>query len=158
MLSLATGHFRNYDSGVAYREYFASPELMFPTQTDQSRLRQKENVYGIRLAGGAKAWPLDAFTTTPVINDRIGFSNVVLIGDSNTRTVRAYERSRQQFTGNHTALNGPGGTWQITESALIGPDGQKLPRLPGHITYWFAWDGFLGAGSKLYLDHLDAGK
>ena len=158
VLSLATGHFRNYDSGVAYREYFASPELMFPTQTDQSRLRQKENVYGIRLAGGAKAWPLDAFTTTPVINDRIGFSNVVLIGDSNTRTVRAYERSRQQFTGNHTALNGPGGTWQITESALIGPDGQKLPRLPGHITYWFAWDGFLGAGSKLYLDHLDAGK
>ena len=158
VLSLATGHFRNYDSGVAYRDYFASPDLMFPTRTDQSRLRQKEHVYGIRLAGGAKAWPLDAFATTPVINDRIGFSNVVLIGDSNTRTVRAYERNRQQFTGTHTALKGPGGTWQITESALIGPDGQKLPRLPGHITYWFAWDGFLGAGSKLYLDHLDAGK
>lgn len=161
VLSLETGHFRNYDSGVAYRDYFASPELMFPTRTDQSRLRQKEQVYGIRLAGGAKAWPLDAFAKKPVINDRIGFSNVVLIGDSNTRTVRAYERGKQLFTGNsHADVNGPDGAWKITESALIGPDGQRLPRLPGHVTYWFAWDGFLGIGSKLYVDHLtaDAGK
>lgn len=155
VLSLETGHFRNYDSGVAYRDYFASPELMFPTRTDQSKLRQKERVYGIRLAGGAKAWPLDAFTTKPVINDRIGFSNVVLIGDSNTQTVRAYERSDNLFDGDQSALNGPGGAWQITEGALIGPDGQKLPRLPGHITYWFAWDGFLGDGSKLYSEHLN---
>ena len=154
VLSLETGHFRNYDSGVVYRDYFASDDLMFPTVTDQSRLRQKERVYGIRVAGGAKAWPLDAFTATPVINDKVGFFDVVLIGDSNTRTVRAYERGEHLFSGSQTALKGPGGTWEINEDALLGPDGQQLPRLPGHITYWFAWDGFLGAKSQLYTDHL----
>ena len=137
-----------------YRDYFASDDLMFPTVTDQSRLRQKERVYGIRVAGGAKAWPLDAFTATPVINDKVGFFDVVLIGDSNTRTVRAYERGEHLFSGSQTALKGPGGTWEINEDALLGPDGQQLPRLPGHITYWFAWDGFLGAKSQLYTDHL----
>ncbi len=156
VLSLETGHFRNYDSGVVYRDYFASADLMFPTFTDQSRLRQKEYIYGIRLAGGAKAWPLDAFATKPVINDQVGFFNVVLIGDSNTRTVRAYERSDHVFSGNQTALNGPGGAWQIKENALIGPNGHRLPRVPGHITYWFAWDGFLGLKSKLYTEPSDS--
>ena len=154
VLSLETGHFRNYDSGVVYRDYFASEDLMFPTVTDQSRLRQKERVYGIRVAGGAKAWPLDAFTETPVINDKVGFFDVVLIGDSNTRTVRAFERGEQVFSGDQSALKGLGGIWQINEDALLGPDGQRLPRLPGHVTYWFAWDGFLGAKSQLYTDHL----
>ena len=30
VLSLETGHIRDYDSGVVYNEYFASPDLMFP--------------------------------------------------------------------------------------------------------------------------------
>lgn len=154
VLSLETGHFRDYDSGVVYREYFASPDLMFPTATDQSRLLQKEYVYGIRTAGGAKAWPLDAFNTEPVINDRVGFSNVVLIGDASTRTVRAYQRGDTAFqadsSDNSSKLYGPDGHWEISEDALIGPNHQRLPRIPGHIAYWFAWDGYLGAKSELY--------
>ncbi len=150
VLSLNTGHFRDYDSGVVYREYFASPDLMFPTITDQTRLLQKQHIYGIRTAGGAKAWPLDAFATEPVINDRVGFFNVVLIGNDTTQTVRAYQRDDYSFSGNHASVKGPGGTWQITESALVGPKGEKLPRVAGHIAYWFAWDGYLGAKSQLY--------
>ena len=26
---------------------------------------------------------------------------------------------------------------------MIGPDGARLARLPGHIAYWFAWQGFI---------------
>jgi len=150
VLSLETGHIRDYDSGVVYRDYFASPDLMFPTITDQTRLLQKDYVYGIRVAGGSKAWPLKAFAAEPVINDQVGFSNVVLIGDAQTRTVRAYDRGDFSFSGNGTNLNGPGGIWETTEDALIGPNGQHLPRVPGHVSYWFAWDGYLGAGSELY--------
>jgi len=123
---------------------------MFPTITDQTRLLQKDYVYGIRVAGGSKAWPLKAFAAEPVINDQVGFSNVVLIGDAQTRTVRAYDRGDFSFSGNGTNLNGPGGIWETTEDALIGPNGQHLPRVPGHVSYWFAWDGYLGAGSELY--------
>lgn len=150
VLSLETGHIRDYDSGVVYRDYFASPDLMFPTITDETHLLQKDYVYGIRIAGGAKAWPLAAFADEPVINDQVGFSNVVLIGDPVTRTVRAYDRSDMSFSGSQASLHGPGGIWQVDEAALIGPDGQRLARLPGHIAYWFAWDGYLGAESELY--------
>lgn len=150
VLSLDTGHIRNYDSGVVYSEYFASPDLMFPALTDESRLRQKDYVYGIRVAGGAKAWPLTAFEAEPVINDQVGLSDVVLIGDAQTRTVRAYARDGQVFSGDAINLVGPGGTWSLTEEALLGPKGERLPRMPGHVSYWFAWDGYLGAESALY--------
>ena len=150
VLSLETGHIRNYDSGFVYREYFASPDLMFPTVTDERRLRQKDYVYGIRVAGGAKAWPLEAFEAEPVINDVVGLTNVVLIGDAKTRTVRAYARKGQVFEGNASSVKGPGGVWRLEEDALYGPVGEQLPRIPGHISYWFAWDGYLAAESELY--------
>ncbi|MEO1551854.1 MAG: DUF3179 domain-containing protein, partial [Pseudomonadota bacterium] len=152
VLSLDTGHFRDYRSGVVYRDYFNSPDLMFPTTVDQSRLLQKDYVFGIRAAGGAKAWALDAFEAEPVINDRVGLTDVVLVGDPDTRTVRAYERKGRTFAaGKGGRVTGPGGAWEIEEAALVGPEGTRLPRVPGHIAYWFAWDGYLGAQSALYL-------
>ncbi len=150
VLSLETGHFRDYDSGVAYKDYFASPDLMFPTNADETRLQQKTIIFGVRLAGGAKAWPLDAFNKKTVINDRVGFTNIVLIGDAKTQTVRAYQRDNHTFSGGLDGLKSTESSWEITEAALVATDGRKLQRVPGHIAYWFAWDGYLGAKSDLY--------
>ncbi|MEM7238440.1 MAG: DUF3179 domain-containing protein, partial [Pseudomonadota bacterium] len=154
VLSQETGYVRDYGSGVVYRDYFASPDLMFPTLVgDESRVARKEFVFGIRAPGGARAWPITAFAEEPVINDRVGLGSVVLIGNAATRTVRAYARDEHTFgAGAEGTVTGPDGTWAVTESALIGPDGQHLPRVPGHLSYWFAWDGFLGAASTLYPD------
>ncbi|MEO1103762.1 MAG: DUF3179 domain-containing (seleno)protein, partial [Pseudomonadota bacterium] len=149
VLSLNTGHRRDYGAGVVYREYFASPDLMFPTITDESRLKQKDYVFGIRTVGSARAWPLEAFAQDPVINDSVGGTNVVLVGDSNGRTVRAYDRGERTFDAD---LMADGASWSLTEDALVGPEGERAPRLPGHIAYWFAWDGYLGAQSSLYPD------
>ncbi len=30
------------------------------------------------------------------------------------------------------------------DRSFVGPDGERLHRLPGHIAYWFAWNGYLG--------------
>jgi hypothetical protein len=30
----------------------------------------------------------------------------------------------------------------VTEEALVGPDDQHLPRLNGHLSYWFGWYAF----------------
>ena len=150
VLSLATGYYRDYGSGISYRDYFASPDLMFPAISDESRLLQKTLVYGIRVAGAAKAWPLDAFADKPVINDQVGGINVVLIGDAATDTVRAYERGKLLFSGDNASVNNAQGEWQITENALLGPDKQVLPRVTGHVAYWFAWDGFASKASELY--------
>ena len=83
----------------------------------------------------------------------MGAKPVVLIGDAETRTVRAYYRGDHSFdevdqAGKLTASSG--GIWMAEEAFLVGPDGTRLPRAPGHIAYWFAWDGYLGAKSELY--------
>ena len=156
VLSLDTGHRRNYGSGVVYRDYFASPSLMFPVIVrDESVVRRKDYVFGIRDVAAAKAWPLTAFARETVINDAVGAKPVLLMGDAGSRTVRAYERGARSFVAGKAAniLNEAGAAdaaWKITEDRLVGPDGATLARVPGHISYWFAWDGYLGVGSDLY--------
>ena len=153
VLSLETGHFRDYGSGVVYNEYFESPDLMFPALVDERRLTQKDYVFGVRTAGAAKAWPIGAFEGGRVINDRVGALNLVLIGDAGERTVRAYDRGGLTFTAaGDGALSADGGAWRVTEEALIGPNGETAPRVAGHIAYWFAWDGYLGVESDLYTE------
>ncbi len=153
VLSLNTGFVRDYGSGVVYRDYFASPKLMFPAVTaTNAELQPKDYVFGIRDLGAAKAWPLKAFASGIPINDAVGSRNLVLIGDAATRSVRAYERGEHRFTsaGDPRRLAGPGGIWQVEEEFLIGPDDAKLARVPGHVAYWFAWDSYLGVRSELY--------
>jgi len=155
VLALDTGHDRDYGSDVVYKDYFASPNLMFPAvvKTDPL-LKQKDYIFGIRVFGAARAWPLAAFAKTPVINDAIGTRKLVLIGDADTRTVRAYERGEWMFQAGKSPgkLRAPTGVWSVTEAALVGPDGAKLPRVAGHIAYWFAWENYLGANATLYED------
>ena len=65
-----------------------------------------------------------------------------LIGET-----RAYER------GNHTFRPGKSKSkdeliderrmvWRVTEDSLISKEGEKLPRLGGHLAYWFGWFAF----------------
>lgn len=153
VLSRDTGFRRNYEPGVVYKDYFASPDLMFPAVTgEESGLAAKDYVFGIRTAGGAKAWPLTAFAVEPVINDSVGLEDVVLVGDAESRTVRAYRRDGRTFEagGDGSALRDESGTWRVTETELSGPDGTRLPRVAGHVAYWFAWNSYLGDGSAVY--------
>jgi len=154
VLSLQTGYIRNYDSGFVYWEYFASPELMFPAFVrDESVLKRKDFVFGIRDVGSAKAWPVEAFHNNRLINDAVGSKGVVLIGDADTRTVRAYERKNNEVFKplSDGRLQTKDDDWQVTEAFLVSHDGsRKRPRLPGHLSYWFAWDNHLGVKSELY--------
>ncbi len=146
VLSLETGHERDYTPGRPYGSYFASSELMFPALVDESQLKAKDYVFALRSSGHERAWPLSLFETRPVINDRAGAVFVTLIGDSDSRTVRAYRTEGQAFTPGDTpeAVALDGAQWRIEEQALVGPDGREAPRLPGHIAYWFAWSGYFG--------------
>ena len=127
---------------------------MFPAAVnDESPLQKKDYVFGVRGLAASKAWPLDAFTDTPIINDKVGTTSLVLIGDATTRTVRAYERNRNEIfeTAGDNRLMAGGVSWRSTEEFLVSANGeQKRARIPGHISYWFAWDNFLGVRSELY--------
>ena len=145
VLSLETGFARDYTPGRPYGNYFASPELMFPALVDDQRLQPKDYVFALRTGEHEKAWPLSAFAGGRVINDRLGERAVVLIGDAATRTVRAYlggERTFEAGEGGLVRVVAGGQIWRVEEEALVGADGERLARLPGHIAYWFAWSGF----------------
>lgn len=128
---------------------------MFPAAVDETRLKPKDQVFVMSEPGAWRAWPLSAFNDPPVLNDAIGQREVVLIGEAATRTVRAYERAGQRFVKADGAMAlraGDGTGWRIEEEFLQGPGGQRLPRLPGHVAYWFAWDNYFGAQGTLYPD------
>lgn len=154
VLSLETGYARNYGSGVTYQAYFASPDLMFPAVVgDETTAKRKDYVFGIREVGAAKAWPIKAFHNTPVINDSVGLKNVVLIGDANTRTVRAYQRGNDEtfMLSEQGVLTSKTGDWDLNEDFLVSKDGKnKRSRVPGHVAFWFAWDNYLGVKSEIY--------
>ncbi len=154
VLSLDTGHRRDYGSGVVYADYFASDELMFPALVgDESVVKRKDLVFGMREFGGAKAWPLSAFEGGAVINDRVGTKEVVLVGNAATRTVRAYYREGQTFERTPdpgVIADQKGALWTVNEQVLTAPNGTTRARAPGHIAYWFGWNSFVGVRSELY--------
>ncbi|MEK9832492.1 MAG: DUF3179 domain-containing protein [Rhodospirillaceae bacterium] len=145
VLSIDTGFDRDYTPGRPYGPYFESPDLMFPARVHDERLAAKDYVFALRLGEAEKAWALDLFADNPVLNDTIEGRTIVLVGYPASRTVRAYEAGGRAF-GAHSSepesLVSTGGSWRITEAALVAADGETLPRLPGHIAYWFAWQNF----------------
>ncbi len=148
VLSLETGHVRDYTPDAPYGHYFNSPDLMFPALANDETRPLKDYVFGVRTAGGAKAWPMEDFNDMPVINDRVGLTDVVVIGEARTRTARAYRRDGHEFEAGakSTELRSEDQTWTVTENALVGPSGERLPRIAGHVAFWFAWSAFIGEG------------
>ena len=152
-LSLDTGYQRDYRPGRPYGEYFASPELMFPVVVRDRRLDPKDRIFALRSGETQMAWALSLFEGGAVLHDRVRDLDLVLVGDAETETVRAYGSGGRRFTraaeGDGVLVDEAGGRWRITEAALAPVDGvdsaapAPLPRLPGHIAYWFAWASYI---------------
>jgi hypothetical protein len=148
VLSLATGHLRPYYPGAAYGRYYASPDPMFPVWRRSAVLPAKSFVYGLQIGGVPKAYPLEVLEQERVTNDTLADQDVVLVTDALGRTVRAYQRADHTFRPGPTdraIIDERGVPWTITEDALLRANGETaepLPRLPGHISYWFGWFAF----------------
>ena len=146
VISIETGYNRDYGTGVAYRQYWQSPDLMFPVNVDTSVHKAKDYVFSLRDGEVKKAWPIKFFKGGKVINDTAGAQKLVLVGDEASRTVRAFNSNGIEFvkTDNPAKISGDSKIWQITEDALVAEDGTKLARLAGHISFWFAWENYYG--------------
>lgn len=58
VLSVETGHNRDYSEGAAYRDYFAPDRLMFRVPKTDTRLKNKDEVLGVLMpapGGGRQA-------------------------------------------------------------------------------------------------------
>ena len=59
--------------------------------------------------------------------------------------VRAYERGDHEFLSGPSAdmvVDSGGQLWDVTDEALVGPNGERVERLGGHLAYWFGWFTF----------------
>jgi hypothetical protein len=143
VLSLETGHVRDYRPNAAYGRYYASPDTMFPAEPRSAALPPKAFVYALTLGGTPKAYPLEVLDRERVVNDTVGATAVVLVAEGRGRTVRAYRRGERTFrpADDGALVDDRGARWRVTEDALVQGDA-RLERLPGHIAYWFGWYAF----------------
>ena len=142
VLSLETGHRRDYSEGAAYRAYFATDDLMFDVPLIDERLKNKQEVLVIR---GDDSDPVAIDTEflrkNRVHHESIGDRNYVVITDASGAN-RVYETHEQKFESlapPSGVLGTGGGVWEITESALISPKYEPLNRAPAHRAFWFGW-------------------
>jgi hypothetical protein len=169
VVDIATGYNRIYVPGAAYGDYFANDErlfedgLMFPVWQQSDQLFNKDHVYALRLDEVAKAYPVTDLLAERVVNDVVGETAVTLIAagqivqvdGTSQRTgpvtytsgaeIRAFGRGAYTFSpgpDDFTVLDEYGRSWQVSEEALLGPDGETLPRINGHLAYWFGWYAF----------------
>ena len=146
VLSLETGHIRNYDEGAAYREYFATDELMFQVPALDTRLKNKDEVFTVLLAAHPDrplAISADFLAAKPVHHDAIEDTALVVLTDPSGAN-RAYASEDVTFTGydgDRTAQDSSGTTWTMDEHALTAADGRVLHRVPAQRAFWFGWYG-----------------
>lgn len=144
VLSLNTGFVRDYSEGAAYREYFATDELMFSVPKLDNRLKNKDEVLGLvfpRALDQPLAISSAYLRKNPLYADRIGSTTFVVLTD-NSGAHRVYETRGEQFVDwdrKSTVKDSRGRRWTLTEDALTSPDGARLTRLPSHNAFWFGW-------------------
>jgi Protein of unknown function (DUF3179) len=160
VLSLDTGHQRNYDEGVAYREYFATDQLMFNVQHKDVRLANKAEILALRKLTGVagsvapasvanpSAAPSDTLAIsadylrkTPVHHDRLAGSDLVVLTDTSGAN-RVYEATGVRFASwdqKSSVTDTTGKVWKMDEAALTAPSGEQRKRQSAHRAFWFGW-------------------
>ena len=140
VLSLDTGHRRDYGEGVAYANYFATDRLMFDVPKKDERLLNKDQVFALRQGDDQVAIAIDFLKKHPVYAEKVGDTEVVIFADEDG-TSRAYESGGltfQSFDGINKAIDANGQTWKVSESEIVNGD-MKLSRIPSHRAFWFGW-------------------
>jgi hypothetical protein len=143
VLSLETGHQRDYGEGVAYQNYFATDGLMFNVPKLDERLRNKDEVLIVRTKtykDDPLAISVKFLKKNRVYQDKIGNTRFVVLTDKSGAN-RVFNSGEVIFEKmmNNTVKDSTGKLWEIDEEKLVSEDGQVLSRLPYHRMFWFAW-------------------
>ena len=140
VLSLDTGHQRDYGEGVAYHSYFATDKLMFTVPELDKRLLNKDEVLAFRNDKDQLAIAVKFLAKTPVHSDKLGDQKIVVLADDDG-TARAYasgDVTIESWNKTDTAIDSKGGKWQVLEDSLVSGS-RKLERMPSHNVFWFGW-------------------
>jgi len=144
VLSLNTGYKRNYNEGVAYRDYFSTDKLMFTVPKLDSRLKNKDQILGLlfnKSPNKPLAISVKFLAKNPIYHDKIQQQGFVALTD-NSGAIRVYEDKGLKFVNwdqNNIVTDKYGIKWKLTESKLTNTSGDILYRLPANRAFWFGW-------------------
>jgi len=149
VLSLETGHVRDYSEGAAYRDYFSTDRLMFQVQAKDDRLDNKDEVVVILFdnpAGGARhpvALSVDFLEDRPVFQAEAAGQPFVVVTtpDGANRVYRADAVQFDRRLDDARLVDEDGRMWRVTEDGLVAAAdaSARLARLPANRAFWFGW-------------------
>lgn len=143
VLSLDTGHQRDYSEGAAYSNYFGTDALMFPVPKSNAALKNKDEVLIIR----AEDYRLDPIAISSSFlkkkkwyTGRVAETNFIVLTDK-SNAARVYDSKQFTFKSYKKAKlkDENGQEWTVTADVIKGPQNEILERLPSHNMFWFAW-------------------
>ena len=148
VLSLDTGHQRDYREGVAYRAYFRTDDLMFDVPERDDRLDNKDEVLVMLLEDARAARRPLAVSADFLEDHRLHLEEHagrrLLIVTSREGANRVYDAGSTNFerlAGDLLVVDAEGGRWQVTEDALIDTSdpARQAPRVAAQRAFWFGW-------------------
>lgn len=148
VLSLRTGHRRDYGEGVAYRDYFSTDELMFTVPKIDRRLKNKDEVLIVRGDEDAIAISAAFLNSHRVYRLTLENKNLLVITDDSGAN-RVYQSGQERFENDPQqsldagiVVSDDGSRWSVTETALVRVDNPSsmMPRSPAHRAFWFGWN------------------
>jgi hypothetical protein len=136
--------------GYEYRPNAANRRrsgVSFPVWLQSAALPAREEILGLRVAGRTKAYPTARVIQARLVHDRLGEADLVLVGERESGSVRAYRRDGRTFqpgAATGELRDETGRVWRVTEESLLpSTEGASpLPRVPGVVAFWFGWYGF----------------
>jgi hypothetical protein len=152
LLSVDTGHRRDYSEGAAYRDYFATDQILFEVPTRDERLKNKAEVLGLllRAAGApgdvprkALAVSTDFLRKNPVYHLTFAGHDLV-ITTTPAGANRAYAAQGTRFVrwrSEGVVEDAAGQPWRLGEDALVleADPRSARPRVPARRAFWFGW-------------------
>ena len=148
VLSIDTGHTRDYSEGAAYRDYFATDRLMFRVPRIDTRLKNKDEILGLLLpaeGGGRQPVAVSAafLQSRPVHHATFGSTSIVVLTTPKGAN-RVYDAGPHRFIawqGDARVRDSTGRLWQVAEDALVlaGSNPVRLPRRAASRAFWFGW-------------------
>ncbi|MGB5819298.1 MAG: DUF3179 domain-containing protein [Saonia sp.] len=144
VLSLQTGHRRDYGEGVAYREYFATDDLMFTIPKIDKSIKNKDEILSIRIPGVPDenlAIASKFLRKNSIYASKIGSVNFTVFTDR-TGAHRVYASKEEHFKDydhKSTVLDDDGNSWTLLEEKMMSENGEELQRIPTHNAFWFGY-------------------
>jgi hypothetical protein len=152
VLSLDTGHRRDYGEGVAYRDYLHGDRLMFGVPGRDERLRNKAEVLALRLRprGAPPSAPrralavsVDFLRKRPLHSLEFAGHRLLVVtspGGAN-RVYAAGDVGFARVLGPDILEDAQGRRWKLGEASLSleGGGASPLPRVAAARAFWFGW-------------------